>query len=108
LELELSWKVGVVLYKTFIHSIVLCGSEIWTVSQKAISMIEVLERKILRKIFGPMQAKGYGELGAMRRCTLYDDLVLQTLLLLTRLLWAGHIVRMDDSCIPKKKWEDVP
>jgi hypothetical protein len=33
---------------------------------------------------------------------LYDDVALQTFLLLKRLLWAGHIVRMDDFCILKK------
>jgi hypothetical protein len=36
-------------------------------SQKAISMIDTFERRMLRKIFGLTQAKGYGELGAMRR-----------------------------------------
>jgi hypothetical protein len=39
----------------------------------------------------------------MRRSALYDGVALPTFLLLKRLLWAGHTVRMDESCFPPQK-----
>jgi Zn-finger domain-containing protein len=45
------------LHKTFTLSIVLYVSETWTLSQEDIDVIDSFERKILRKMFGPTQAK---------------------------------------------------
>jgi hypothetical protein len=51
-------RVQVTLYKTLIRSILMYDSEVWTLSQGAANKIDLFERKILRKIFGPTQSKG--------------------------------------------------
>jgi hypothetical protein len=90
------------LYKTFTSSTVVYGSELWTVSQKAMNMVNSLERKTLRKIFRFMQAKGVCIIRDNEEIyKLYDDMAISTFLCLKRLQWAGHIVRMDDSIAPK-------
>jgi hypothetical protein len=33
---------------------------------------------------------------------MYKDIPLSTCIWITRLKWAGHIIRMEDYCIPKK------
>jgi hypothetical protein len=57
----------------------------------------------LRKIFGPTPSKG------MRRIRyndeiykMYKDVVLSTDMRLKRLMWAGHVVRMEQHRITKK------
>lgn len=50
-------------------------------SQKAVNMIDPTDRKILRKIFGPMRANVVWRIRDKKEIyTLYDDVVLSTLL----------------------------
>jgi hypothetical protein len=68
---------------------------VWTVSQGAGNKIDPFERKILRKIFGPTQYND--EIYKM-----YMYVALSTYIRLRRLMWAGHVVRMEQHRIPKK------
>jgi len=47
------------LYKTTIRPVVLCGSEAWCLTAKGEKNLRVWERKVLRKIFGPICVAGY-------------------------------------------------
>jgi hypothetical protein len=62
------------------------------------------ERKILRRILGPVYEN---DLGKRRRhnkelCELLDGPDIVKFITFKRLKWAGHIIRMDNSRIPKK------
>jgi hypothetical protein len=46
------------LYKTLIRPVIMYGSECWTLSQLDQQMVDGFERKVLRKIYGPVQDKG--------------------------------------------------
>jgi hypothetical protein len=66
-------------------------------------MLQIFERKILRRIYGPTQEQG-------RWCPrwnnelyrLYNDLNIVEDIRIIRLGWTGHIIRMEERWIPKK------
>ena len=74
------------------------GAETWILSKADELRLEVFERKILRRIYGPICE------GAIWRSRyneelycLYDENDLVTTVRITRLRWAGHIVQMQDN-----------
>jgi hypothetical protein len=86
------------LYKTLIRPVIIYGSECWTLSQLDQQMMDGFERKVLRKIYGPVQGKG------TRRSTHNDELYtlfkeskLTTAIRLARLRCAGHVQLMGDT-----------
>jgi len=46
-------------YKTTTRPVVLCGSEAWCLTANDGKNLRIWERKVLRKIFGPMCVAGY-------------------------------------------------
>jgi hypothetical protein len=79
------------------------GAETWVLSKADELRLGVFERKMLRRIYGSICE------GAACRSTyseelyhLYDETDLLTTVRITRLRWAGHIVRMQDN-LPCKK-----
>jgi len=55
----LSLTSKVLLYKTLILPVLLYGSESWTLPQTSEQELKTFERKILRKIYGPVNDEGY-------------------------------------------------
>jgi hypothetical protein len=49
---------NIILYKTLIKPILCYGSVTWTLTQAAEQMLNTSERKILRRIYGPIQGGG--------------------------------------------------
>jgi hypothetical protein len=43
------------IYHTLVHTVVTYGSESWTLSMEEERALAVFERKILRKIYGPVE-----------------------------------------------------
>jgi hypothetical protein len=67
------------------------------------SMLRALERKILRWICGPVQEKGrWHSRWSNNIYSLYKDLNIIADIKITRLGWAGGVVRMEDERSPKK------
>jgi hypothetical protein len=118
-------KTKIMLYKTLIRSVLMYGCETWVLTQKSENALRVFERKILRRIFGPVNGSRQWRI----RCNhdmyeLYTELDLVTCIKISRLHWAGHTQRMENTRIPKKalnakfggartagrprgRWEDV-
>ena len=85
------------------------GAETWVLSKADELRLGDLERKILRRINGPLCE------GAIWRSRynkemyrLYYETDLVTTVRITRLRWAGHIVRMQDNLPCKKITLDKP
>jgi hypothetical protein len=85
------------------------GAETWILSKADESRLGVFERKILRRIYGPVCE---GTTGRSRYneelYRLYDETDLVTSIRITRLRWAGHIVQMQDNLPCKKITLDKP
>jgi hypothetical protein len=96
-------KHKVIMYKTLIKPALTYGAETWVLSRADELRLGVFERKVLRRIYGPICEEAtwrskYNE----ELYHLYDVIDLVTTIKITRLRWAGHIVRMQDN-LPCKK-----
>jgi hypothetical protein len=79
------------------------GCETWVLSQKSENALRVFERKILRRIFGPVNDSGQWRIRYNHEVyELYEEPDLVTCIEIRRLHWAGHIQRMENTRIPKK------
>lgn len=104
----LSIKSKLTIYKTIIRPVVTYACETWTLTQKDELKLALFERKVLRKIFGPLREDD----GTYRRRMNHelDQLIHKETLVRfcksQRLRWAGHLERMDDARAVKTicKW----
>jgi hypothetical protein len=53
-----SQEIKLVIYLTIIRSVATCGSEDWTPSKSDENTLRMWERRILRKICGPVKENG--------------------------------------------------
>jgi hypothetical protein len=67
-------------------------------------MLNTFERKILRRIYGPIQEGGrWRPRWNNELYTLYIDLSIVEDIKIRRLGWAGHVTRTEEERIPPKK-----
>ncbi|KAJ4438448.1 hypothetical protein ANN_14393 [Periplaneta americana] len=97
-----STRSRIELYKTLIRSIIIYGSENWTFTKKSQNAVDNFERKVLRRIFGPVVREGKWRIRHNHELySLYNDVALSTFIWIRTLQWAGHIVRMEKGRIPR-------
>ena len=66
-------------------------------------MLNTFERKILRRIYGPTQERGRWRTRWNNELySLYNEPNIVEDIKIRRLVWAGHIMKMEDERIPKK------
>ena len=102
-------KYKMTIYKVLIKPVLMYGAETWVLSKADDLRLGVFERKILRIIYGPICE------GATLRSRyteelyrLYDETDLVTTIRITKVRWAGHVVRMQDNLPCKKIARDKP
>jgi len=105
----LSRKTKVTLYKTLIIPVLLYGAEAWTLQKSDELSLGRFERKVLRKIFGPVCIEGVWR----RRFNdelyeLYGDMHLCRRLRIQRLRWLGHVERQDEDAPAHKIFDSTP
>ena len=90
------------IYRTFVRPVVTYGSESWTLTMEGERKLAVFERKILRKIYGPVKEN---ELWRIRRNDELEAIIkgenIVRFIKCQRIRWLGHIERMQDTAIPK-------
>lgn len=97
------------LYKTLIKPVLTYGSETWVLTEHDKSRLAVFERKILRKVYGPVKENGEWRLRYNREIyELYNSPDIVTDIKIGRLRWAGHIQRMKTSEMVRKIMETKP
>jgi hypothetical protein len=91
------------IYKTLIRPIVTYGSETWTLTSEIENALRTFERKILRKISGPVKDRRgwrirYNE--ELEELVNNEDIV--RFIKACRISWLGHLERMSDYAMPKR------
>ncbi|XP_073848775.1 uncharacterized protein [Musca autumnalis] len=104
-----SRQTKITLYKTLILPVLMYGSEAWVLAQADKAVLGVFERKILRKIYGPICVDGeYRRRMNHELYQLYKDMNIVKRIEMQRLRWLGHIMRMSDDEPAKKAYEYMP
>jgi hypothetical protein len=98
------------IYKTIIRPVVTYGCETWTLTHQNEQRLRIFERKILRKIFGPVinddgtwRIRRNDELNELIRSA---DIV--RFIKSKRIAWIGHVMRMEETRMPKRLLEWKP
>lgn len=96
-------KYKLKLYKTLLRPIVMYGTECLALNRTDINLLGVFERKILRRIFGPVQDSGNWRIRHNREVyELYNSNDIVKEIKLARLRWLGHICRLPESATCKE------
>jgi hypothetical protein len=87
------------IYRTIILSVVLYGYETWSVTLWEERRLRLCENKVLRRVFGSKRDDVTGEWKKLQKEKL-NDLYLSPNTLRVfksrRMIWAGHVARMDE------------
>ena len=79
------------------------GSETWTLTNKHENMLNTFERKMLRRICGPIQENNVWRTRNNRELSeLFGCETIVGAIKSSRLRWAGHVTRMEDDRAAKK------
>jgi hypothetical protein len=90
------------LFVTLIQPVLCYGSVTWTLTQMTGKMLCTFEKKILKRIYGPIEDKGcWHSSWNSEIYNFYKDLNIVDNIKIRKLGWVGHIIRMEAGRIPK-------
>jgi hypothetical protein len=88
---------------------VLCGSEAWCLTVNNEKKLLIWERKVLKKIFGPICVAGYWRSRTNEEVRqLYGELDIVTEIKKGRFRWLGHVERMSVERVVKRLYQNTP
>jgi hypothetical protein len=94
------------IYKTLIRPVVTYGSETWTLTKSAENLLKIFERKILQRIYGPVQE---GDIWRIRNNEELNRSIngekIVKYIKSHRIRWLGHVKRMEVGAMPRKMIE---
>ena len=99
----LSRAIIIILYKTLIRPVVLCGAEAWTLTKKEEQVLLIFERKIFRRIYGAKYENGEWKSRTNRELeemSKGENVVKR--IKGQRINWLGHLERMEEDRMPKR------
>lgn len=106
----ISRKTKIRIYKTVIRPILMYGCEAWTLTQKEETKLLVTERKIFRKILGPVRRDD--GTWRVRKNQEIEDIISEPNIIsetkAARLRWLGHVERMGEDRAVKRAYEGRP
>ena len=74
------------------------GSECWTLTKTNEERLRIFERKVLRRIFGPVNENGTWRIKYNNEIySSFSDVDIVKHIKISRLRWAGHIIRMEED-----------
>jgi hypothetical protein len=99
----ISRNTKTLLYKTLIRPVLTYGAETWVLTKQDEHLLSIFERKILRRIYGPVMDRGRWRIRTNQE--LYhlcgeNDVV--KFCKLSRLRWAGNVISQDDDDLSKR------
>jgi hypothetical protein len=99
----LNYNSKIQIYKTIIRPTVTYGSETWVLTASDENQLNIFERKILIKIYGPTQNPDGSwrfKTNELRHKMKQEDIV--KFIKAQRLRWAAHVMRMDKTRTTRK------
>jgi hypothetical protein len=94
------------IYKTLLRPVVTYGSETWTLTKSDENLLRIFEKKILRRIYGPLQEGGIRRIRnneELNRSINGEDTV--KFKKAQRIRWLRHVKRMEVRAMPRKMME---
>ena len=91
------------IYKTLVRPVVTFGSETWTMKRSDEDALRVFERRILRKIYGPIKENGDWRIrynSELEHLIGGQDIV--RFIKARRIGWLGHVERMTEERMPRR------
>jgi len=97
------------MYKTITRPVVLCGSEARCLTANGEKHLRIWERKVLRKITGPICVGGYWRSRTNEEVRqLFGELDIVTEIKKGRLRWLGHVERTSEERVVKTLYQNIP
>jgi hypothetical protein len=91
------------IYKTLIRPVVTYGAEKWTLTTAEENALRRFERRVLRKIYGPVVDKGVWRIRYNEElCKLIGGEDRVRFIKAQGIQWLGHVERMDKTAVPKR------
>ena len=98
------------IYRILVRPVVIYGCEAWTLTSRNEQQLRIFERKILRKIFDPIQDEN--GIWRIRKNHELNELIgnadIVRFIKSRRLAWVGHVTRMDGGRMPRRILEWKP
>lgn len=91
----LARKIKILLYKILICPVLTYETETWPMSKKNENLIVESARGVLEKIFGSVFDSGAWRMRYNDEC--YDEIDIVKPIKINKLLWAGHIYKLEDT-----------
>jgi sorting nexin-29 len=106
---RLSRATKFLLYKTLIRPVLTYSAECWATTKNDERQLDIFERKVLRRICGPVCDGGNWRIRYNHEIyNLYGDVPVTKYVKVCRLRWLGHLARMEDDLPAKKVWMTKP
>ena len=95
------------IYTTLTRPALTYGCEVWTLTSRNEQQLRIYERKIIRKIFGPVQDEN--GIWRIRKNHELNELIgnedIVRFIKCRRVAWLGHVMRMDGGRMPRRVLE---
>ena len=105
----ISRKAKTKIYKTLIRPVLTYAAETWTLTKADELKLDVFERKILRRIYGPICENGVWRSRYNHELyQLYQDVHITKHIKICRLRWLGHVERMNNCTSLKRIYSTKP
>ena len=92
-------KTKVAVYRAVVLSSLLYGSETWTYYRRHIKKLDQFHLRCLRRLLGIRWEDRVTNQEVLRRAALPG---IEALIIQSQLRWSGHVMRMEDSRLPKQ------
>lgn len=97
------------IYRTVLRPIVMYASETWVMTRRDETMLNTWERKVLRRIYGPVREEdGWRIRTNTEVYEMYKEPSIVTEIKRARLRWLGHLERMPAERTVKKVYSQKP
>jgi hypothetical protein len=98
------------IHKSSVRPVVTSGCEAWTLTNRDEQHLRISERRILRKVFRPVQnVDGFWRIRINYELKdLIKNADIARFIKSRRIAWLGHVMRMDDKGTPKRILECKP